>query len=191
MIYVTHDPIDGMSVGDRVALLHSGLLQQVDDPEAVYRRPCNRIVASYIGLPGMKFLDGELFEDSKEMKLRATLCEMEVPGLLRPLWGSFCHAPLTLGIRPENVSVTGNGAPVATASPSWTKLGMELAWTENCGDRTLAYLRREDWLLTAWLDPSLSASLQGSEGKQIGVELNMATAHLFDRKTGKALWHPP
>src|SRR5438132_4978686 len=102
MIYVTHDQIEAMTLGDRIVVLDAGKVQQIDTPLNLYRKPAKKFVAGFIGSPPMNFVDGRL-QDGKFVSEDG---QISFPGDRRPATGDR----LTLGVRPEHVSI-GTGAP--------------------------------------------------------------------------------
>jgi len=136
MIYVTHDQIEAMTLGDRIAVMNDGELVQVAPPLEIYDRPANRFVAGFIGTPPMNFLTGDLAaEDS------ALLCDVGAGRLTMP--ESF-HAPLeryvgrtvTWGVRPEHIEPVHPGEPV----PAGSMLEATVNVVEPLGDDMLLYL---------------------------------------------------
>ena len=95
MIYVTHDQAEAMILGDRIAVLRDGVLQQLDDPLAVFDHPVNRFVAGFLGTPGINFLDGRLEAGA------FTAGEHRLPPGRAPLSG--IDGPVVLGIRPQDL----------------------------------------------------------------------------------------
>ncbi|OWV84346.1 glycerol-3-phosphate ABC transporter ATP-binding protein [Rhizobium sp. R635] len=106
-IYVTHDQIEAMTLADRIVAMHGGVVQQVGSPLELYDRPANLFVAGFIGSPGMNFLDATY--DAGGVRLK----EGTIGPLARPLALSD-GAKVTLGIRPEHVLMTNDGAGLAT-----------------------------------------------------------------------------
>jgi sn-glycerol 3-phosphate transport system ATP-binding protein len=100
-IVVTHDQREAMTLGQRVAVMRGGQLQQVGEPLEIYRRPANRFVAEFIGSPAMSFLAGELRDDGA----------LHVDGLRVPI-GAATRGRAALGFRPEHVSLAGDGIPL-------------------------------------------------------------------------------
>ena len=98
MVYVTHDQTEAMTLGDRVAVMRSGLLQQVASPQELYDRPANLFVAGFIGSPAMNFLGGTL----EEGKLRTGLGDLPLTGQLQELGSSARGRQMIVGIRPED-----------------------------------------------------------------------------------------
>ena len=109
-IYVTHDQVEAMTLADRIVAMHGGVIQQVGAPLELYDRPANLFVAGFIGSPGMNFLPGTWDAEVKAVRMPNGI---PVP-VGRPV--SIPHAsPITLGIRPEHVALSGEGtvdAPV-------------------------------------------------------------------------------
>ena len=100
-LYVTHDQIEALTLGDRIAVMRAGVLQQVGPPEDIYGRPDNLFVAGFIGSPAMNFLPGRVEGD----RLRTPIGEIEVPDRLRPgldLARRAARASVIVGLRPEH-----------------------------------------------------------------------------------------
>src|SRR6188768_756394 len=104
MIYVTHDQIEALTLADRIAIMKSGVIQQLADPVTIYNRPKNKFVAGFIGSPSMNFLDGELAEEGGRPVFKTN-------GVSFLLDGYSASEPLTpgrkvvLGVRPEHIKV--------------------------------------------------------------------------------------
>ncbi len=128
-IYVTHDQIEALSMGDRIAVMKDGIIQQVDEPSVVYSRPANRFVGSFIGNPPMNFLDGVV-------RVRGDDVLVDVSGNhIRPVAGlestlaRFDGRTITLGIRAENME--------AVTSPAEGALNGSVRVVEPLGSQNL------------------------------------------------------
>jgi multiple sugar transport system ATP-binding protein len=101
-VYVTHDQVEAMTMGDRVAVMRQGLLQQFDDPQVLYHRPVNMFVAGFVGSPAINLARGYLADSGRAVKLGDTTIPLrgERPGLA----GRPGGAPVAVGIRPEAFS---------------------------------------------------------------------------------------
>ena len=108
VIYVTHDQVEAMTLGDRIVLMNQGLIQQADTPLEIYRRPANRFVASFIGSPTMNFFSGRI--DGEGFRLAGG--ELRLP--LGPDADRFPTGPAVLGIRPEDLLLAASDEAVAT-----------------------------------------------------------------------------
>lgn len=105
-IYVTHDQTEAMTMGDRIVVMNDGVIQQVDTPEVIYNLPANRFVASFVGSPPMNFIEGKLVERDGELyfeKRRISLLLNK--GQATAFLERYKEKPITLGIRPENLSI--------------------------------------------------------------------------------------
>lgn len=102
MLYVTHDQEEAMTLGDRVAVLHNGRLQQMAPPLDVYRRPANVLVAGFLGSPTMNFIRGELGEHQGKVRFRCPAFILPIREAYRP---DAKHRDVVLGVRPQDVDV--------------------------------------------------------------------------------------
>jgi multiple sugar transport system ATP-binding protein len=109
-IYVTHDQIEAMTMGDRVTVLRAGVLQQCDTPQTLYDRPDNIFVAAFIGSPAMNLYDVSVGEGARSVKLGSQ--EIDLPqavGVARPALASFAGRKVVVGLRPEHLPAAGEG----------------------------------------------------------------------------------
>jgi multiple sugar transport system ATP-binding protein len=103
-IYVTHDQIEAMTLGHRIAVIDKGILQQVGEPEEVYLRPKNKFVAGFIGSPTMNFVDGKIIENNGSLIFTSDTLNYEVPERYNTL-REFINREVILGIRPEHIHI--------------------------------------------------------------------------------------
>jgi multiple sugar transport system ATP-binding protein len=176
MLYVTHDQVEAMTLGDRVVVLDRGQVQQVGPPLDLYERPSNRFVAGFLGWPPMNFFDGRLVRrdgdgpalavDGRDLPLLA-----ETFGPLAP----YNSGDVVAGIRPEHVRVGEEIDP-----RNWR---MDVLLVEPLGPSSLITLGRDGRQLLALVDgrPTLK------ERQTVAVGMDVQHLHLFDRLTGTAL----
>jgi multiple sugar transport system ATP-binding protein len=197
-LYVTHDQTEAMTMGDRVAVMRDGRLEQVAEPQELYERPRNVFVAGFIGSPAMNLLtsglsasNGDVFVDVGDARLRLPDSVLsERPGLRRRVGG-----PVIVGIRPEDVedaAVAGDdGGPV---------LDVRVALAEPMGSEVIAHLTLDGQepppslalgdegaagtVLTARLSPRTRART----GDRIRVAIDASRLHFFDPDTELALF---
>ncbi len=176
MVYVTHDQVEAMTLGDRVVVLDRGRVQQVGAPLDLYERPANRFVAGFIGWPPMNLFDARLVRDEGDGRLvlsRHGNVELPLPAETFGPQSVYNEGEVTAGIRPEFVKVGAVG---------WK---MDVLLIEPLGSTTLVTLGRDGWQLLALAGgrPPLR------ERETVEVGLDVRHLHLFDQKTGAAL--PP
>ena len=129
-LYVTHDQVEAMTMGDRVAVMRSGELQQVDDPQVLYDRPDNVFVAAFIGSPAMNLYEASMTQDAGAVKLGSQ--ELALAPVCRdahPALRNYAGKKIIVGLRPEHLPAAGNGAtgPTLTGQVDLVEaLGSEL-----------------------------------------------------------------
>ena len=180
MIYVTHDQVEAMTMGDRICVMKDGAIQQVAQPLEIYNRPANKFVASFIGSPPMNFIDAEVSERSGHFWLNEGKFELQLlPSMdeaVRPYLGQV----VTLGIRPEDIydrvyavnTVTRGHTVVCTVEV-----------VEPMGSEILLYLNTGKNPLVARVEPYSEAKVN----QEIELVFNMEKIHLFDKQTSKRL----
>jgi multiple sugar transport system ATP-binding protein len=112
-LYVTHDQVEAMTMGHRVAVMRDGVLQQIDTPQRLYDAPTNLFVASFVGSPPMNLLEAEVERNGTGLTARSGETELELPHEvvgIRPQLESLVGRRIVIGIRPEAVSETPSGA---------------------------------------------------------------------------------
>ncbi len=179
MIYVTHDQVEAMTMGDRICVMKDGDIMQVAPPLELYNRPVNLFVAGFIGSPPMNFFKGTIRRDGDRLEF---LEQNEPPIALRvPLTGALANkaAPyagknVVLGVRPENVHVA---ADAATSHAALVEL------SEPMGAETFLYLTTGASAFIARVPPT--SSIEPAQNIRVTFELDKA--HLFDAATEAAL----
>jgi multiple sugar transport system ATP-binding protein len=166
MIYVTHDQIEALTMGDRVAVLDAGILQQVGSPDEVYRRPANRFVARFVGSPAMNLMPAAVVDGA----LRGGPFRVTAPGALEAAAGRNVE----LGVRPEHIGIAAAGAGV----PAETQV------IEVAGSETFLHLAVEGREIVA----RVASERHPDIGAVVHVEPAPAIAYLFDAGSGSTLW---
>ena len=186
MIYVTHDQVEAMTLGDRIVVLDKGRIQQIDAPLALYRRPANRFVAGFVGSPPMNFIEGRLVPQHGG----AAAFEAEGGTLCIPLPASVSAAasrigqPVTLGVRPEDIR------PAADTPPEYPVCEADflLDVVEPMGHETVLCARTGAQDLRARI-AAPAPRLQTGPDRSVRLALDLRALYFFDRTTGKRL-HP-
>jgi multiple sugar transport system ATP-binding protein len=202
-VYVTHDQVEAMTLGDRVAVMRAGEIQQVASPEELYERPTNLFVAGFIGSPAMNFLAAKVTDGV----LHSPLGDLALPDERRQGLRGAAEQTVIIGIRPEHFEdaalVEGDkrdrGVIVRTKIDLLESLGSDkFAYFTVQGERaTAAHLEElaadagtgdlggggEGVQITARLD----AASDASEDKEIDIWLDLAKVHVFDPESGENL----
>ncbi|MEP4957988.1 MAG: ATP-binding cassette domain-containing protein [Roseobacter sp.] len=103
MIYVTHDQIEAMTLADRIVVMHGGYIQQQGTPEELFKRPVNKFVAGFLGMPPMNFLDGEIAEDDRGVFVRGDGFSLRLHGEIAECAKYHPSKAITLGVRPSDL----------------------------------------------------------------------------------------
>ena len=173
MIYVTHDQVEAMTLGDRIVVLNEGRIQQIDTPLNLYNHPANRFVAGFIGSPGMNFFMGELTrDDGLVFQAAGDAFRLPVPATWADRLDAYVAQPVVLGIRPENLyAAHGRPAEAALAEASFTVDGVE-----PLGNEIFLHAHAGPHRLTARVLPQPVPS----SGEPISLAFDLNKLHFFD-----------
>jgi multiple sugar transport system ATP-binding protein len=166
-IYVTHDQTEAMTMGDRVAVLKRGVLQQVDTPQVLYDEPVNLFVGGFIGSPAMNLFDGVLTGDGSFRSQDGWTVQVGA------VQADAVDMPVVLGVRPEHLAADADG-PIATRVQLVEHLGPE-TYVYCDGGRTGLICVRSG----RHYDPPLGAPVR--------LRVQADSAHLFDARSGRSL----
>ena len=177
VIYVTHDQVEAMTMGERICVLKEGRIQQFDTPSMLYNQPANTFVASFIGSPEMNILDAHLSVNGRERTV--TLLGVSSRLLETKLSVHGTEVPIKLGLRPENVLVN------ASDEKDVLWIDCAISHIEYMGSEVFAYFRVGDATITSRL-PASQATLVSSlkRGDKVRIGLQLLHSHLFDAETG-------
>jgi multiple sugar transport system ATP-binding protein len=196
-IYVTHDQIEAMTMGDRVAVMRAGVLQQVDQPQVLYNHPDNLFVAGFIGSPAMNLYEASLTQDADTIRLGSQ--DIQLPQPVRaahPALAAYAGKKVVLGLRPEHLPAAGNGAagPALAGTVDLVEaLGSELMVHFTIDARRVraegAASDGEDATAesgegVARVDPSTRVTV----GEKITFAVNAEGMQFFDPASGIAIW---
>jgi multiple sugar transport system ATP-binding protein len=161
MIYVTHDQVEAMTLGDRIVVMNRGAVQQIDAPRALYDRPANRFVATFIGSPAMNLIDGSISQG--RFGTPSGSLAFDVPD-----FAAYIGRGMTLGVRPEHLVPVPKGL---------VKARVELI--EPLGSEVLLHVRSADGELVSRVPPGVLPKI----GDELELALDLAHAHFFDPTT--------
>ena len=156
-IYVTHDQLEAMTLGHRIAVLNNGFIQQIGTPVEIYRRPINEFVARFIGSPTMNMIKGELKEENSETYLDTGKLKIKLPEKTATVLKQKNLGQITLGVRPEKLQIRDSAS---------AHLQLPISVVENIGPEFLIYSFQDEGqivirsaeepvekTLNLWLDP--------------------------------------
>ena len=168
-LYVTHDQVEAMTMGDRVAVLKDGILQQVDKPRAMYDRPANKFVAGFIGAPAMNFLDLTVRVDGATTAVEAPGLRLAVNEVSAFALGRWKDRRVIMGVRPEHL-VLGDSAPGRS-------FDARVEVVEQLGSEILLETKASDTRITVARVPAESPI---APGDQVRLSVQPRRLHFFD-----------
>jgi multiple sugar transport system ATP-binding protein len=177
MVYVTHDPAEALALGDRIAVLQGGELQQIDRPRLLQQCPANRFVADFLGPYPLNFLDGELVFDGGGLWFRAEGLELRVPDPVQSRLAAHCGRRIALGIRPQDVLLhcaSNEGLP-----------GLEALLIEPTDNGSLVTGRLGQRKVMSLVGPEATGRIH--EGQRIMMDFRWQSVCVFDRDSGRTL----
>jgi multiple sugar transport system ATP-binding protein len=193
-VYVTHDQIEAMTMGDRVAVLSRGVLQQVDTPQNLYDQPDNVFVGAFIGSPQMNLLQATVSSNGEGTTLQVGSSTLTVPPAVlasRPSLAGYDGREVVVGIRPEHLSASADGMPDTLCGVIDVReglgaevilhmvtdaVGVDTSEAENSQERS-------DRTVVARVEPHTTAQV----GERAALRVDTSSLHLFDVATGLAL----
>lgn len=184
MIYVTHDQAEAMTLGDRIAVMKDGVLQQLDQPMNIYRRPANKFVAGFIGEPQMNFIHGTVVQKDGGLRFLENDPQGQpaLGGLVWPLTGELAgtlqsrvNQRVWLGVRPEHLRIAGNGQPVIGTAT--------VEFVEQLGAESWVHVKTRSHQLTLRCEPVGAPSVAAESPLSLSAE----GVRFFDAGTGVAL----
>ena len=176
-IYVTHDQVEAMTLGDRVVVMKDGWVQQVGEPLELYGRPANRFVAGFIGSPAMNFIDLAVSDDAGGVWASTGNLRLRVPPQAMERVRAHVGKQVTLGVRPEALHLA-NGSDSADYS-----FETAVDVVEPLGNETLLNFRAGGAPMVARVDPALRVKAH----ENIRVAVDPGRVHYFDGQSGAAI----
>ncbi|SPJ26156.1 ABC transporter ATP-binding protein [Palleronia abyssalis] len=174
VVYVTHDQVEAMTMGDRICVMKDGHIMQVADPRTLYDRPANAFVGGFIGMPEMNLVPAVLTRDP-DLRLTAGGQSVAVPDGLAHRLG-IPDGAVTMGLRPQHLTLVAPGSDGA--------FDAKVVNVEFMGHEINVHARLGDAVLVAVV-PTGGMGAEVSRGDLIGLRPDGARIHLFDAETGK------
>ena len=181
MLYVTHDQIEAMTLGDRIVVMHQGRVRQVDTPARVYERPADTFVAGFLGSPPMNLVAGTLRHENDGFTVQFD----GAPGISvsAPVTTAVDKLPesgaVVLGVRPEHITTS----PATGAMPDIDGFDATVELAEPLGHEQLLHLRADGVALTVRGAPGVRPAV----GSAVRLHVDPAHSHLFDAASGVSL----
>ncbi|MEW5721270.1 MAG: ABC transporter ATP-binding protein, partial [Chloroflexota bacterium] len=176
-IYVTHDQVEALTLGTRVAVMNKGNIVQLSTPRDLYNKPRNLFASTFVGSPSMNLIEGSLEREngSAAFHFQGNRIALGAIGLAALNRANRAQMPAILGVRPESVKIATPGTPDA--------LSAQVVTVEPLGQNNLINLQVGDRMLIALVSPDLAIH----EGENVNVCFQSQATHLFDPQTEENL----
>ncbi len=183
MIYVTHDQVEAMTMGQRIVVMRDGRVQQIAAPLPLYERPANRFVAGFIGTPPMNFIDGRMEALDASLVFEGPgAIRLPIPADRQPSLDAYRGRRVTLGLRPEDI-----GSSSAGQSPDAPRVRATVDIVEPIGSECYLHLRIADTGIVCRVDAHTSFRA----GQTADFAVALEKAHFFDSTTDDRIeWRP-
>jgi multiple sugar transport system ATP-binding protein len=179
MIYVTHDQVEAMTMGQRLVVMKDGVIQQVAEPLKLYNNPCNRFVAGFIGMPPMNFFEGAIRAGNGSLYFEGPGgMHVGVPDKDKITLAAYVDKDVVLGLRPEDI-----GSSTAEQLAGAPRIRAKVEVVEPMGSESYIYFRVADTTFISRVD----AHRKFQVGEAAEPAVYMDKAHFFDRKTDQRI----
>ncbi len=181
-VYVTHDQVEAMTMGDRIAVMSNGIIQQCDTPLHLYHHPANLFVAGFIGSPAMNFVPVQVKQSGNSIFVETAGFQVELADEHRDIAAPYVNKTCMFGIRPEDIYDLA--LPGLVVAEKGNTITVDVDVIEPLGSNVEMHLKTGDYTLIAMIDSATKAA----QGTDMQVVLDMKKAHLFDKETEQALF---
>jgi multiple sugar transport system ATP-binding protein len=176
-VYVTHDQVEAMTLGDRVVVMNGGVVQQVGEPLELYNEPATRFVAGFIGSPSMNFATVRLTEVNGGLWVDNEGIRIMVPDKIGARLRQHLGEQVALGIRPEDLRVAFD------ADPTQLSFDAVVEVVEKLGSQILLDVKVGSTMMVAAVEPTVRAQIHD----RLRLAVNPARLHFFDSRSGAAI----
>ena len=177
IVYVTHDQLEAMALGDRIAVMNLGVLQQIGTSDELYDHPANIFVAGFIGEPPMNFIDSTIVRVKDQIYLQSDCFKLPVSGAQAERLQEANAAELVIGIRPGDFDFA------QIEASNFISFSGHVYAVEPVGDMTVIYLKAGQERLLA----TVLGSIDLKENENFSVSFSSEHIHIFDKQTAKAI----
>jgi len=175
VVYVTHDQIEAMTLGDRIVLMNEGEIQQIDSPANLYSNPKNLFVAGFIGTPPMNFIDGKISINSNGLLFTDNSQKIKINFSSEHPIKDFITKEVVLGIRPENIY-----KQIDDNEKNYAMLNCEIQFIEKLGHEMYAFIQLQDKQIISRLKPDAEIK----KGSRLNLYFDISKMYFFDKSTG-------
>ena len=178
MIYVTHDQIEAMTMGDRIVVMKDGWIQQVATPLDIYNHPANQFVAGFIGSPPMNFFSGKIARTPQGLAFHEGTFSIALPASMNDALSPWIDKDIVMGVRPENIDELD-----APAAPSLPVVRAKVEVVEMMGSEVYLYANTGKTSFTARVAPSCRKKIDD----EVAVTLDISKIHFFGGPDGTTI----
>jgi multiple sugar transport system ATP-binding protein len=178
MIYVTHDQVEAMTMGDRICVMEAGRIKQLDTPDNLYHRPANMFVAGFIGSPAMNLIPATLLNSNGTYQVQIGSMKIGIPEDMGRKASDYVGKEVVFGLRPEDIYSQTNCPPDLNSS-----IDFDVILVENMGNDLYVHISRDDHSFIARLSPDT----QVEEDVPHPMRFDTQRCHLFDKESGENL----
>jgi len=179
MIYVTHDQVEAMTMGDRIVVMKDGVTQQIGTPMEIYEGPSNLFVAGFVGSPSMNFVEARIVQENDSVFIDAKDFRVRIPEERCPVCRDLIGREVIFGIRPEHIQ----DRMYCVNPVSDNCFTAMVDFIEPMGSEMVLYLSIGEKSMVAKVNPKTSAKKEST----IGVHIDMDCVHIFDKDTGRVI----
>jgi multiple sugar transport system ATP-binding protein len=176
-IYVTHDQVEAMTLGDRVVVMKDGWVQQVGEPLELYNTPANKFVAGFIGSPAMNFASVTVIESNGSLLAENKGLRIKLPEEIAQRLRSHGSREITLGIRPDDLTVA------TAADPADLCFDATIEVIEQLGSEIVLDTKVGDSMMVASVEPNVKVKVHD----KLRLAMRPSRLHVFDAKTEAAI----
>ena len=177
MVYVTHDQTEAMTMGDRIAIMRNGIIEQIDTPEKIYESPKNKFVASFIGMPQMNFIEGNINAENGQLEFRNEDCNFKLEKNHPSQSTMQENMKVTMGIRPEDI----HDNLFAEIKDNANTISAQVEMVENMGSHKVVHFKLGE--------SGFSAELRNfnENNQKVDLIFDMNKSHFFDANNGGSI----
>lgn len=180
VVYVTHDQVEAMTLGERIVLLDKGIIQQVDTPVELYNNPRNLFVAGFIGTPTMNFVEGNVVKSNNQLVFKDMSGELKFVLPTGHFLKDHLEREIVIGIRSENIS---NHIDKDASETEYATLDCKIQFIEELGHEIFAFAKLSGKQIVARLKHDAEIAI----GKPTKLFLDINKMHFFDKESGEVI----